>query len=327
MSDLKNGKLNEHIKISVIIPVYNAEKYLLKCLESVKGQTFKDFEVICVDDDSSDGSVGILKDFVSADKRFSVITQKNSGVHSARARGYKEAVGEYVVFVDNDDFLNRDMLEKLYDSARGNESDIVICNYRLYPRKAKNKVVWYKSFNGKNDWKFIGGNTVPWNKIFRKDFLDDIKLNKLFECMGECAYGIILASTNRISTIDEPLYNYRVGHESVSGNYKNIDTYKKVVEMNKKRVQYAKDYNMDPELQESFQYGYFYYSLVLMSVAARNNDKKTWIESKNIIKNANFFQDIYTKYCPLSLPRRVFLRFFVYRNYCVAKIVTRIVLR
>ena len=114
-------------KVSVIIPVYNAEQYLSKCLDSVCNQTLKDIEIICIDDCSTDGSLSILKQFQRLDKRIKVIKpDKNSGVSVARNIGIKQAYGRYFSFIDADDFLETDMLEKLYTKAKETGADIVI---------------------------------------------------------------------------------------------------------------------------------------------------------------------------------------------------------
>ena len=116
-------------KVSVIIPVYNVEKYLPKCLDSILNQTFNDFEVICVDDGSVDGSPSILSLYAQKDSRIKVITQKNQGASVARNRGLDEAVGEWVCFVDSDDFVHPQMLSIIVAQAEANGVDFV--QYRL----------------------------------------------------------------------------------------------------------------------------------------------------------------------------------------------------
>lgn len=316
-------------KISIIIPVYNAEKYLRDCLVSIQNQTFTDFEVICVNDGSTDNSLKILEEFAKKDVRFKIINQKNQGVDLTRANGYKKAKGEYIAWVDNDDLCQPDMYRKLYESASQNASDIVICNYNLYPKKIARKEVWYKPFKGKNDWRFIARNTTLWNKIVKKTLLDRLQIDELFEDMGESAYSIVLASSDKISTIDEPLYNYRVGHGSVSGSFNKIGWFKTTVESTKKKYKYAKKHSLPEETREYFYYTYLYYVLVLMSVAARNNEKETYKSAKKIVKEARFFSKKYREFyrTNLSFPKRFFFRVFVYPNYIIAEITTGLALR
>lgn len=113
-------------KVSVIIPVYNVEKYLRDCLSSVVEQTFKDIEVICINDGSLDGSDDILKEFSEHDSRFIVITQQNAGLSAARNRGLASATGDYVYFLDSDDFLVPSALETAYQCARDNALELLV---------------------------------------------------------------------------------------------------------------------------------------------------------------------------------------------------------
>ena len=112
-------------KISVIIPVYNAEQYLRKCLDSVVSQTFRDIEIICVDDGSTDGSGAILDEYAAKDNRIVVIHQANAGVAAARNTGLKSAQGEYLAFLDSDDAYNPQLCELAYNRACQSGADIV----------------------------------------------------------------------------------------------------------------------------------------------------------------------------------------------------------
>ncbi|MDO5826583.1 MAG: glycosyltransferase [Methanosphaera sp.] len=115
-------------KISIIIPVYNKERYLDKSLQSIIGQSFKDYEVICVDDGSNDLSLTILEEYANEKDNFKVFAKKNEGPGSARNLGLSKASGEYIIFLDADDWLLDDTLEKLYDTATNNNSDLVLFN-------------------------------------------------------------------------------------------------------------------------------------------------------------------------------------------------------
>lgn len=122
----KNGKP----KISVLIPVYNAEKYIARALESVIGQSFRDIEVVCVNDASSDSSVDIINQFIDKDSRIRIITKEhNEGAMKARETAYRNALGEYLFFLDGDDIMVDDILEKLYYEASIKDADIVISDF------------------------------------------------------------------------------------------------------------------------------------------------------------------------------------------------------
>ena len=113
-------------KISVIIPVYNTENYLKECLNSVINQTFKDIEIICVNDGSTDNSLSILEEYARTDSRIKIINQKNQGVSSSRNNGIKSARGEYIMFLDSDDLYKPDLCEKVVEKIDSQSPDIVM---------------------------------------------------------------------------------------------------------------------------------------------------------------------------------------------------------
>ena len=115
---------------SVIVPVYNAEKTLRRCLDSILRQTFSDYEVILVDDGSKDSSLDICKSYCAKDKRFSVLHQENSGVSKARNRGLDSAKGNYICFVDSDDTITSDYLEQVNNAATAQKTDAIFIGYR-----------------------------------------------------------------------------------------------------------------------------------------------------------------------------------------------------
>ena len=115
-----------HPKVSVIIPVYNTEPYLRECLDSVINQTLRDIEIICVDDGSTDGSLAILREYQEKDSRVSVYMQPNLNAGAARNHGLRYAKGEYLSFLDSDDFFERNMLETAYEYAKRQNAEICI---------------------------------------------------------------------------------------------------------------------------------------------------------------------------------------------------------
>lgn len=125
--------MTEHVipKVSIIIPIYNTEKYLYKCLESVTGQTLSDIEIICVNDGSTDGSLQIMQEFASKDSRIKIVQKENGGLVSARKAGVEAATGEYIGYVDSDDYIEPDMYEGMYQTAREQQVDMVTCGYFL----------------------------------------------------------------------------------------------------------------------------------------------------------------------------------------------------
>ena len=122
------------MKISVIIPVYGVEKYIRKCLESVINQTYKNLEIIIVNDETKDNSIKIVEEYIK-DPRIRIINKKNEGVAQARNCGLKQATGEYISFIDSDDWLELDLYEKLISNLEN--EDILVFNYNMYNEKTK----------------------------------------------------------------------------------------------------------------------------------------------------------------------------------------------
>ena len=185
-------------KISVIVPVYNVEKYLRKCLDTIISQTFSDIEIICVNDGSTDNSRKILEEYKNKDYRIVIVDKKNGGLSSARNAGMKVARGEFISFIDSDDWIDETMLEKLYNSMTTLKTDITICAVHQFDESKQeiddsceyftlghfdesfdNKVFSYK------DTKSFLTNVcvMAWNKLYRKSFLD--------ECKAEFPDGLI----------------------------------------------------------------------------------------------------------------------------------------
>ncbi len=167
------------VKVSIIVPVYNTEKFLEKCLGSLVSQTLKEIEIICVDDGSVDNSLNIIKKFAKEDSRIKVIEQENKKQGAARNNGTKIAKGEYIGFVDSDDWVDIDYYEKMYIAAKKYDSDIALAtNIRIGNGKTKKRVniekeEFYTDLQSKfdvcNQWK----NPCPTNKIYRLSMLKE----------------------------------------------------------------------------------------------------------------------------------------------------------
>ena len=200
------------VKISVIVPVYNAENYIEKCVNSILNQSFKDFEVLLIIDGSTDDSLKILKKFAKLDDRVVVINQKNMGVAFSRNKGIEKSQGEYIVFVDNDDYIDKDYLEQFYSETMS-KPDLVIGGYR---RVSDNKVLY--DFKIKNtDWgkyTFI----TPWGRIIKRDFLIKNKIKFLSYPIGEDIYFNlqIYSISAKIKLIPYIGYNWYYNDSSVS---------------------------------------------------------------------------------------------------------------
>ncbi len=225
------------IKVSVIVPIYNAEKYLEKCLDSVVNQTLKDIEIILVNDGSTDGSEEICKKYLS-DSRVQYYYKENEGLAAARADGIEKAKGEYIGFVDSDDWLKLHTYEKMYSCALTNSADIVFCNcienedgYVFTPEMAegaynreqiKNEILTKTlAYIGKDG----GKRAVRWSnclRIYKRETLEknNIRFDRRLRRSQDLqlTYEATLAAQNYYY-ISEPLYHNRVVGDSLSRGY------------------------------------------------------------------------------------------------------------
>lgn len=213
-------------KVSVIVPVYNVEKFLSRCLDSLIRQTLEDIEIICVNDSSTDNSLSILQYYAKRDARISVISQANQGVSVARNTGMKFATGEYIGFVDSDDWIDLNFYEKLYNAAKKEDADIACCSsIRVHDsgrKLPKVTVKKYQVITGLNE-KFRVTNTprmsYVWNKIYRrKNLLNrNIKFPVNVTCCEDVYFTIdALYSSRKIVTVPEVLYYYWVNTKSAT---------------------------------------------------------------------------------------------------------------
>lgn len=222
--------------ISVVVPVYNVEQYLKKCLDSIIKQKYNNLEIIIVNDGSTDNSQKICQEYVKKDKRIKLITQKNQGLSAARNTGIDNAHGKYISFVDSDDYLDLEFINELYNTIIENKSDISACDF------------WYVNINektwtlkNKENKKFsnidalkdiFSGNQeteiMTWNKLYKKDLFDK---NNIYFPVGKLhednftTYKLYYYA-NSISLTDKKLYYYLQRNNSIMGekfNSKRLD--------------------------------------------------------------------------------------------------------
>ena len=214
------------IQISIIIPVYNVEKYLRECLDSILNQTFQDFEIICVDDGSTDKSLKILQEYKRKDDRFVILQQRHSGAGSARNNGIRLAEGKYIQFLDSDDYFEPNLLEEMYNHAEKFDTDLTVCSSRKIDDKGNitetgspnfpiniDKVPMEKVFN-REDFKddiFSLFTPVVWNKLIKKSFLKENHLEfpplTIYEDIA-FMHSLVLCA-NKIVAFNKELVNYR----------------------------------------------------------------------------------------------------------------------
>lgn len=316
------------IKVSICVPVYNMEKYLTDCVESLVNQTLKDIEIIFVNDGSKDYSLDILEQYKQKyPEIIKIITQENTGLGGARNTGIKNAIGEYVGFVDADDFVEPDMYEKLYNMAKNEEADMVICDYNFYPNNYIKKKKWFNEYKGKIDGEFLNRNTQPWNKIVSNKLIKDNNF-EFFQKNGDGVFIYLMLCAKKIVTTNEKLYNYRVGHTSMSTDYK-LENFIISIDSCKKQIELLNKTKYKEELKEYFDFRMIYVLIQVIAVAAKKQNKEIFKKYTNELKKYNYKKNKYVK----KILKKEFkpIKYFgiihiMPINYNLTKILTKIIL-
>ena len=259
------------VRISVIVPVYNCEDYLEESLGSILKQTFNDIEVICIDDGSTDDSLGILNEMASSDSRIQVFPQENQGAGAVRNYGMKKASGDYVYFFDADDYLLKEGLEKAYSNAIRNDSDIVFFKFDQYK---DNRFLTHSGpyielqFKGADfdnftfDWHDyrtgpFTGPFAPWLKLYKKEFLD------AYDCFrfpndlnhNDVPFHVMtFLKASKISFVPEHLYRYRIDNAgSITNN--RLKKYDHIFRI----IQIVEDFLLSEDYMEEFKREFDYF--------------------------------------------------------------------
>jgi len=227
-------------KLSIIVPVYNVADFLYKCIESICEQTYTNIEIILINDGSTDGSISILREFAAKDNRIKLINQINKGANAARNQGIDHATGEWVCFVDGDDWIDRDMCSKLVPYLR-EDLDILFYSYRyVYPVHVKEMPhsernfeidgeefveLQYAALNRLGPYRF-GVHTMDpvsvWDKMYRLDFLkqNELRFHENLPKLQDLLFNLdVYEYAQKGYVVNKAYYNYRVHNESVSRKY------------------------------------------------------------------------------------------------------------
>ncbi len=222
------------VKVSIVVPIYNVERYLDECLISIKKQTLQDIEIICVDDGSTDNSKKIVEKYMARDPRFKLISKPNAGYGDSMNRGFDAASGEYVGIVESDDYIERDMFEVLYNAAKKNDCQIVKSDYYEFTTTKKKNQSYIQTPTDKKYYNEILNHTIThdifhfrmntWTGIYLNQF---IRENKIVHNLTPGAsyqdngfWFQTLSLANRIMFIDRAFYHYRQDNPNSSINSK-----------------------------------------------------------------------------------------------------------
>lgn len=294
-------------KVSIIIPVYNVQAYLKKCLDSVLNQTFKDIEIILINDGSTDDSLNICEEYSKRDNRIKIIDKENEGVSKTRNLGLLRAQGEYISFIDSDDWVEPNMIEELYNSAISNNAEFCMCNYI---KESNSKSLYidsgtYKKVLEGNDIKnylliplierednqkehILAGFRGPWGKLFKKDIIEkyNIKFKKDLIIGEDFIFNLeILACTKKVVINEGFYYHYLTNDNSATMRYKK-DCWNSIY---RNTILYLEDFlkknKLYLEAKDKVNKLIIKYFLMSIMNEGRKDNPKKIIEKINTIRN------------------------------------------
>ena len=340
--------------ISVIVPVYNAEKYLKDCLKSILDQSYNNFELIVVNDGSKDRTQNIIDHFSRKDNRVSSIQQDNKGVSGARNTGIRNAKGEWICFVDADDRLSRDALEILYQTAISEKSDAVIGEYSLMgdtPQSVKffdfdNKISFSKNqmirlygacidSHAFGNVKNVVNVGVPWGKLYKKNIIvnNKISFDERLTNMEDMLFNLdFFVAADRVSYVPVSIYDYRLSQGSLVSRYD--PDYIRIADIAVKGLnRFAKSHGLEKKLYKIIEYKKFslFYECIQKGPANRK-DKRGLAEGKKYIKklaNNDYVDGRYRKCISdyMTFPLKICGILTSMRMYGILLIMIKLVLR
>lgn len=314
----------DRYKVSVIVPVYGVEKYIDKCLNCLVNQTLEDIEVIVVNDGTKDNSQKIIDKYVKKyPNKVKSFIKENGGQGSARNYGLKKATGEYIGYVDSDDYVEFDMYEKLYNKAKENNLDIVICgNYNVSEDYKSKKIdLEFIKYND-NKLNALLGKKAVWNKIYKKNIVENLEFrSKVW--YEDFDFSIkAICNAKKIDYINEPLYDYLIregstmNNSNIERNLEIIDAFNEII----KDKKYKKYY----DILEFLAVDHIYISAVVRVINAKaDKQKKLEVINKLIdYMNNNFDNFRNNKYIEtLSRNRKVIYNLINKKRYGLVKLI------
>ena len=293
--------------VSIVVPIYNVKDYLSVCLDSIKNQTYNNIEVLLIDDGSTDGSDIVARQYTEEDNRFTYIHQANAGLSGARNTGKTAARGEYIAFIDSDDWLECDYISKLVEQAIACDADIVVCGFKKNNDDTAITTFKDKQINSKTKTMEILGNiftpeylliNVAWNKLYKRAIFDtvDYPVGKIHE--DEYSIHRIIDKADLIVTIPDVLYHYRIREDSITGNTNNENLkHFDIVDAHMDRVAFCKK-QMYEGYYRLIVYSLFEEIIQLMcrysdDVCKKHNLYKRfrWLMLRECMKNYNYLDN------------------------------------
>ncbi|MHC0036442.1 glycosyltransferase [Pseudoneobacillus sp. C159] len=296
-------------KVSIVVPIYNVEKHLAKCLDSIISQKLDDIEIILVNDGSTDKSGEIAEQFSEKDNRIKVIHKENGGLSSARNEGMKIASGEYLVFIDSDDWLEPDMFEVMYNAASNIQADVVISGYTIDFNnegysidKIPDKTVIAKSKDQIGESVFElnkkGFFNVVWNKMYKTKFIQEINAFFILDAMPaeDLIFNVkVFKNVEKLMILNKPFYHYMKRDEETLVNKYYPRLFEISIQKHEKCKEIFNYFSLNNEKQQEWLINSFLYDLSNCIINLYRKDcQLTRSERFHFIKN-NILEDIFVR--------------------------------
>lgn len=290
----------DNIKVSVVVPIYNVEKYLEQCLNSIIDQDFKEYEVILVNDGSTDSSGEIAKRFAEKYDFVKLLDKNNAGLGAARNTAIKYISGKYVVFIDSDDYISETYIRDLYELVSKSDSDIGICAYeKVYDGKGSSQIInlefdCEKVYSNVETLKLLFTRKIrcyAWDKIYKTSLFRENNIEylegKLYEDI--LASVKLISKSKKISFINSPLYKYRIRE----GNITSIKSEESITDLNYSIDavnKYLRESNLENDLKNelvNFNISYTLGSLDMLSIISKYKSKVFYKKYDQYFKNTH----------------------------------------
>lgn len=321
-------------KVSVIVPVYNVEKYLRKCLNSLVNQTMKNIEIIIVNDGSPDNSEEIIREYKKKyPEKIKVLNQVNQGLSGARNNGLQLATAKYIMFVDSDDYLCEDAVEKVYNKIITEEADFLVFGNNVVDESDN---ILSTTFPCENKYestveKIIFGNMCAWNKIYKKSFIENNKINfRVNVWYEDLDYSFkTFVKANKIAFLEENLYNYLIRENSIMSNQK-ADKNLEIIDALDEIIAYAKNNHVLKKHYDMIEFLCIYHIYICAVTRVINMNIKYKHKKKLIDKFIKYTKKNFPKYknnkylTKLSFSKKMVFNLIWFKQFWLIKVLFKI---
>lgn len=322
--------------ISVIVPVYKVEKYLNKCIDSIINQTYKNLEIILIDDGSPDNCGKICDEYAKKDKRINVMHKENGGVSSARNAGISSAQGKWISFIDADDWVEANFLEVMYKTALKNSADIALCGYNRIYNTHSEKINVCETDKTYNSREYLIKSLNPQTgfgfchmKLIRKECLNNLKFNENLVVGEDAQFNIKLSQNiNKAVFCRQALYNYRNNSESVVKKYDSNYANKYLESMKDTKAFINQNYNNDDEIKQNY-YNFVAFHVMLIAVNYCYHPENPIKERKKLLKNICNYDEFKegikkSNFANISFQKKIALFTLKFRLYFIMELICKV---